>query len=165
MAERKQDREESQGRKEPRRARHVQFAEVVFSAFYGEASGEHLITPESTYSRGSTTGMYGEEGCTRALQDLADGDYVIDLRPLAEHPQLVSWVMRAPMASGQIEGSDIDRLPDEVRQAAGDMATGSAPPQLEGAFRFLALAAASRIFEPEEGAGPFDYVSAAYRAA
>ena len=36
--------------------------------------------------------MYGEEGCTRALQDLADGDYVIDLRPLAEHPQLVSWV-------------------------------------------------------------------------
>jgi hypothetical protein len=67
--------------------------------------------------------MYGEEGFTRALQDLADGDYVVDLRPLAEHPQLVSWVMRAPMASGQVEGLDIDRLPDEVRQAAGDMAT------------------------------------------
>jgi hypothetical protein len=39
MAERKQDREESQGRKEPRRARHVQFAEVVFSALYGKQAG------------------------------------------------------------------------------------------------------------------------------
>jgi hypothetical protein len=165
MAERKQGREESQRPKEPRRDRHVQFAEVVFSALYGEASGEHLITPESTYSRGSTTGMYGEVRRIHALQDLAEGGYVIDLRPLAEHPQLVSWVMRAPMASGQMEGSDIDRLPDEVRQATGDMATGSALPQLEGAFRFLGLAAASRIFEPEEGTGPFDYVSAPYRAA
>lgn len=164
MPERK-DREESQGRKEPRHDRRVLFAEVVFSAFYGEASGEHLITPDSEYVHGSTTGMYGEAGRARALQDLAEGGYVIDLRPLAEHPQLVSWVMQAPMANGQIEGDDIDRLPNEVRKAAGEMAIGTALPMLQGEFQDLALAAALRLFEPSDNsAGAFDKVSAQYRA-
>ena len=63
-----------------------------------------------------------------------------------------------------IEGDDIDRLPDEVRKAAGDIAR---PFGLEGAFRDVALAAASRAFEPIDytAAGTFDNVSAAYRAA
>ncbi len=42
----------------------------------------------------------------RALRDLADGGYVIDLRPLADHPKLTSWVFHAPMSDGRIAGVD-----------------------------------------------------------
>jgi len=134
----------------------------MFAAWTGEASGQHLITPESSYANGNTSGMYGEQGRERALRDLAEGGYVIDLRPLADHPQITTWVFQAPMSNGRIEGDEIARLPDDVRKAAGDMA---GPFGLQGAFQDLALLAAAKVGEPTDGgAGPFDKVSAAYRA-
>lgn len=49
-----------------------------------------------------------------------------------------------------------------MRKAAGDMA---GPFGLQGAFQDLALLAAAKVGEPTDGgAGPFDKVSAVYRA-
>lgn len=164
MAERKQESDGgSQRRKEARRERRAQFSLVTFAAWTEEASGQHLITPESEYASGSTSGMYGEAGRERALQDLAEGGYVIDLRPLAEHPQFTRWVFDAPLPDGRIEGEDIERLPDRVRHAAGEMA--ASPFGLQGAFHDLAIAAFARMGEPLDGStGMFDKVSAAYLA-
>ena len=144
----------------PERERRIQFSEVTFAAWTGEASGEHLFVPGG--NRGSTSGMYGEQGRERALSDLAEGGYVIDLRPLADHQQLTTWVFNAPMSNGRIEGDDINRLSDDVRKAASEMAQ---PFGLQGAFRDLALLAAAKVGEPVDGgAGAFDTVSAQYRA-
>ena len=152
--------QENTPRPTPERKRQILFSEITFAALTGEASGEHLLVPGG--NRGSTSGMYGDQGRERALRDLAEGGYVIDLRPLADHPQLTTWVFNAPMSNGRIEGDDIDRLPDDVRKAAGDMAS---PFGLQGAFRDLALLAAAKVGEPVDGgAGPFDTVSATYRA-
>src|SRR5579859_4775001 len=85
----------------PERERRIQFSEVTFAALTGEASGEHLFIPGG--NRGSTSGMYGEDGRERAVRDLAEGGYIIDLRPLVEHPQLTTWVFQAPMSNGRIE--------------------------------------------------------------
>ena len=142
--------------------RRIQFSEVTFAALTGEASGEHLVVPGG--NRGYTSGMYGEDGRSRAVRDLAEGGYVIDLRSLAHSPLIFKWVVQAPMPNGRIEGDDIDRLPDDVRKAAGEMALS--PFGLQGAFRDLALLAAAKIGEPADGgAGAFDNVSAQYRAA
>src|SRR5205814_9193973 len=125
--ERMTERKGGKGQKEhtsaptPERERHIQFSEVTFAALTGEASGEHLLVPGG--NRGSTSGMYGEEGRERALRDLAEGGYVIDLRPLADNPHIYRWVMQAPMSNGRIEGDEINRLPPDVRKAAGDMAS------------------------------------------
>lgn len=138
-------------------------AEVTFAALTNEASGEGLVTPGSGKGSWSISGMYGESGRLRALQMLAEGGYAIDLRPLAEHPDIAHWVLRSPMPDGRIEGIDIDRLPDEVRRAAADMA-----PFMGGDFQSLAFMMSARAGEPPSNtreAGPFDYVSAAYRAA
>ena len=96
----------------------------------------------------------------RAVADLADGGYIIDLRPLADHPKLTSWVFNQPMSNGRIEGNEIDRLSEDARKAAGEMVFG-----LEGAFKDLAMLAAAGMGKPEDGsAGGYDTVSAAYRA-
>ncbi len=142
--------------------RRIQFSEVTFAALTGEASGEHLLVPNG--NRGYTSGMYAEEGRSRAVRDLAEGGFVIDLRPLADNPQIFKWVVQAPMPNGRIGEDDIDRLSEDERKAAGEM--GRSPFGLQGAFRDLALLAAAKIGEPQDGgAGAFDYVSAQYRAA
>src|SRR5690242_57726 len=46
----------------------------------------------------------------------------MDLRPFADHPKITTWVYVAPISNGRIEGKDIDRLPENVRKAAADMA-------------------------------------------
>ena len=149
--------QERASRPTPERERRIQFSEVTIAAWTGEISGQHLYNPTSGYASGSTSGMHSLD---RAVADIADGGYVIDLRPLADHPQITTWVFRAPMSNGRIEGEEINRLSDDVRKAAGDMASG-----LGGAFQDVALLAAARIGEPVDGsAGAFDYVSAAYRA-
>ncbi|MHB8598391.1 MAG: hypothetical protein ACYDER_16430 [Ktedonobacteraceae bacterium] len=156
----RKDKRESTPAPTPERERHIQFSEVTFAALTGEASGEHLLVPGG--NRGSTSGMYSEQGSERALRDLAEGGYVIDLRPLAKHPHITTWVFQAPMPNGRVEGDDIDRLPDDVRKAAGEMAGTFG---LQGAFQDLALLAAAKVGEPVDGsAGAFDTVSAAYRA-
>ena len=119
--------------------RRIEFSLVRFSAWTDEASGEHLITPESEYAGGHTSGMYGEAGRERALRDLAEGGYVIDLRPLADQPEIVTWVTKAPLPNGRIEGTEVDRLPPEVRESAGGLA-----PLLDGEFQTLAAMAALR---------------------
>jgi hypothetical protein len=134
------------------------YAEVTIGALTGEISAEHLYDPPTQPYRGSTSHIWPLE---KALEDLVDGGYVIDLRPLADHPALFSWVYRAPMPNGRLEGHEIDRLSEEVRQCASGMAGG-----LQGDFQKLALLMANRIGEPiDESAGPFDSVSVAYRAA
>src|SRR5437899_1209657 len=92
---RKIQQENTQTGSTPERERQIPFSLVTFAAWTGEASGEHLFVPGG--NRGSTTGMYGEQGRERALRDLAEGGYVIDLRPLADHPHIASWVLRAPI--------------------------------------------------------------------
>ena len=168
MTERKpgkrQSKENQQGTQSraPERERRILFSEVTFAALTGEAGGVHLVVPGG--NRGYTSGMYGEDGRERAVRDLAEGGYVLDLRPLADNPLIFKWVVQAPMSNGRIEGNEIDRLPDDARKAAGEMA--SSPFGLQGAFRDLALFAAAGIGEPQDGSsGSFDHVSAAYRAA
>ena len=167
MTERKpgkrQSKENQQGTQSraPERERRILFSEVTIAAWTGGISGQHLFNPNSPSSRGSTSGMYSLD---RAVADLADGGYIIDLRPLADHPKLTSWVFDKPLSNGHIEGNEIDRLSEDARKAAGKMA--SSPFGLQGAFRDLALFAAAGIGEPQDGSsGSFDNVSAAYRAA
>lgn len=141
-----------------KRKRRVLYAEITIAAWTGSISATHLFDPTSPDSRGSTSGIWSLE---RALTDLAQGGYVIDLRPLAEHPKLSSWVFQAPIPNGQLQGDEIERLPESVRASARDMA-----PWLEGEYQWLASVAANRVGEPVNAsvAGPFDYVSAAYLA-
>ena len=95
------------------------------------------------------------------MNDLAEGGYVIDLRPLANHPQLYHWVFCSPMPNGHIEGDEIDRFSDKEREIASELLFG-----LEGDFQRVAELAVNRIGEPLDGsAGPFDYVSSTYLAA
>lgn len=134
------------------------YAEITIAALTGEISATHLFDPTQGHTcHGSTSGIWPLE---RALSDLVEGGYIIDLRPLAEHPQLVSWVFCAPMPNGQLEGDEKAALSDEVRQSAREMLPG-----LQGTFQQLALLIAIRAGEPMDGsAGPFDTVSASYRA-
>jgi hypothetical protein len=134
-----------------------QYAEITIAALTGEISATHFYNPPSQPYRGSTSGIWSLE---RALVDLVDGGYAIDLRPLADHPKIVSWVFRAPMPSGRIEGDDIDRLSDEARRFAGEMGYA-----FQGDFQALALLMSKRFGEPLDGlAGPFDYVFSSYLA-
>jgi hypothetical protein len=134
------------------------YAEIIIGALTGSISAQHLYDPPEHSSHGFTSCLWPLE---RALEDLTEGGYVIDLRPLADHPQLRSWVYQAPMSNGRLEGNEIDRFSDEERQAAQQMLSG-----LEGDFQKLAYLAAQRIGEPlDGGAGPFDAVSASCRAA
>ncbi|HVB24635.1 MAG TPA: hypothetical protein VNG51_22045 [Ktedonobacteraceae bacterium] len=158
----RKDKRESTPAPTPEQERRIQFSEVTIAAWTGEVSGQHLYDPRSGYASVSTSGMYGTNALQRALPDVAEGGYVIDLRPLADHPQITTWVFQAPMPNGRVEGDDIERFPDDVRKAAGEMA---GPFGLQGAFQDLALLAAAKVGEPVDGsAGPFDTVSAAYRA-
>ena len=145
-------------RSSSRRGKQTRYAEITLAALTGAISATHLCDPADPQSRGSTSGIWSLE---RALEDLAEGGYVIDLRPLAAHPQLLSWVLRAPLSNGRLEDEQIERLPDEVREAARDLM-----PWLGGAYQWLAFLAATRSGEPADGsAGPFDGVSAASLAA
>ena len=137
--------------------KHTHYAEVTIAAPTGKISGRHLSDPTSGYSGGFTTGIWSLE---KALANLADGGYVIDLRPLASHPDLIAWVYAAPLCNGHIEGEEIERFPQELRKTAEQMLPG-----LGGAFQQLAFLIAHKIGEPTDGsAGPMDEVSAAYRA-
>jgi hypothetical protein len=136
----------------------TRYAEIILAALTGTISATHLVDPAHPHSRGSTSGIWPLE---RALADLAEGGYVIDLQPLAAHPQLLSWVLRAPMPNGRLEDEEIERLPDEVREAARDLM-----PWPGGEYQWLAFLAATRAGEPADGsASPFDSVSAASLAA
>jgi hypothetical protein len=97
----------------------------------------------------------------RALVDLAEGGYVIDKRPLEDHPNLVSLVWLAPLANGRIEGNEIQRFSAAERESAAFMAN-----MFEGDFQCIAKAAAAGEFDPDDqkDAGGLDYVSASYLA-
>lgn len=139
---------------QPKRTRYV---EVTIAALTGEISGQHLYDPASGYASGSTSGIWTLE---EALVDLADGGYVIDLRPLASHPRLIAWFFAAPMPNGHIEGEDIERFSEELRKTTEQMLPG-----LGGEFQQLAFLITNKIGEPTDGsAGPMDSVSATYRA-
>jgi hypothetical protein len=131
------------------------YAEIVIG-ITGAVHGTGLYDPPTHNTRWSASNMW----LKKSLPELAEGGYVIDLRPLAEHPQIVSWVVNSPMSSGRLTG-DIERLPEKVRQAAGQMM-----PMLDGDYQRLAYMASEKIGEPEDSllAGPFDQVSAAYMA-
>jgi hypothetical protein len=135
----------------------ARYAEITIAALTGEISAEHLYNPPAQPYKGSTSGIWPLE---RALEDLADGGFVFDLRPLSDHPDIVSWAFLAPMPSGRIDGDDIDRLSNEARKSAGEMVDA-----LQGDFQKLAILASKRFGEPLDGsAGPFDYVSSTSRA-
>lgn len=152
----RRSREEQEQTWPSERRRRTTYAEITIAALTGEISATHLADPQ-TNIRGSTSGIWTLE---KALPDLAQGGYVFDLRPLAEHPKILSWVFQAPVSNGRIDGDDIDRLPDDVRAAARDLA-----PWMAGDFQRLALLIANRVGEPIDGEpGPFDAVSASYRA-
>lgn len=139
------------------RPKRPQYAEVTISASTGGIIGKHLCDPTSGYAGGYTSGIWPLE---KALADLAEGGYVIDLRPLAAHPDLVVWAFVAPLPNGRIEGEHIERFPEELRETAEQMLPG-----LGGEFQQLAFLIAHKIEEPTDGsAGPMDSVSAAYRA-
>ena len=131
---------------------------ITIAALTGEVSGVHLYDPGGMYARGGSI----EFRCNlqQALPDLAEGGYVCDLRPLAGHPHLTSWVARAPLPNGDIEGACIQRLPEPVRESASQMQAW-----LSDDFRAAATMMAANAGEPSDGsAGPFDHVSAAYLA-
>ena len=133
------------------------YAEITIAALTGEISAEHLYDPPTRPDRGNTSRIWSLDD---VLKDLADGGYVFDLRPLAENPNIYSWVVRSPLPSGRIDGDEIDRFSDDARRFAGEMAHA-----FEGDFQGLAFLASERHGEPLDGsAGPFDSVSAAYRA-
>ena len=134
----------------------VQYAEITIAAWTGEISAEHLYDPPSQPHRGSTSGIWYLE---HALEDLAEGGYVLDLRPLADHPHIASWAVRSPMPNGRIDGDDIDRLSDKARKAAGEMIDA-----FQGDLKKIAILASTSFGEPLDGtAGPFDYVSSTSR--
>lgn len=134
-----------------------QYAEITIAALTGEISAEKLFDPPRFSERGSLSHLWSLE---RVLNDLAEGGFVMDLRPLADHPNVGSWAYQSPMPNGRIDGDEIDRLPDGVRHSAQSMLAG-----LDGDFQHLAFLAAHAIGEPVNGsAGPFNSVSAAYRA-
>ena len=144
-------------RKKVSKQREPQYAEITIAALTGEVSAKEFYDPPTQPSRGSVSGIWSLE---RAWENLADGGYVIDLRPLAPHPKLFTWVYQAPMPNGCIEGNEIDRLSAGARESAGQMLYG-----LQGEYQQLAFLASKGIGEPIDGsAGPFDYVSASYRA-
>lgn len=152
----KRSEEEQEQIQSSEQRRRTTYAEITIAALTGEISATHLVDPQ-TPTRGSTSGIWTLE---KALPHLAQGGYVFDLRPLAEHPQLFSWVFQAPMPNGRIEGNDIDRFPEYIRVATRDLA-----PWMAGAFQDLALLIANGVGEPTDGgAGAFDMVSASYRA-
>src|SRR5437660_6057523 len=138
-------------RHQPKR---TQYAEVTIAALTGEISGQHLYDSTSGYASGSTSGIWTLE---EALADLADGGYIIDLRPLASHPRLIAWVFAAPLPNGRIEGEGIERFSEELRKATEQMLPG-----LGGVFQQLAFLITNNVGEPTDGsAGPMDSVSSA----
>jgi hypothetical protein len=156
-ADRRTNRNRTKEQSLPIKLEKARYAEITIAALTGEISAEHLYDPPAQPHKGSTSGIWPLE---RALEDLADGGFVFDLRPLADHPHIASWAVRAPMPSGRIEGDDIDRLSDEARKSAGEMVDA-----LQGDFQTLAILASKGFGEPLDGsAGPFDYVSSASRA-
>jgi hypothetical protein len=154
--DRRTNRNRTKEQRLPIKLEKTRYAEVTIAALTGEISAEHLYNPPPQPDIGSTSGIWPLE---RALENLADGGFVFDLRPLADHPNIASWAVRAPMPSGRIDGDDRDRLSDEAREAAGEMVDA-----LQGDFRTLAILASKRFGEPLDGsAGPFDYVSSTSR--
>jgi len=137
---------------------HKRYSEIRIAALTGEISADILIDDlESGVSRSVT---FQHPFLEQALPDLAEGGYVIDLRPLANHPKLTTWVWQAPMPSGRIAGEEINRFSDEMREAAQSMLPG-----MEGTFQDITRLVVKRVGEPDDGsAGPLDYVSAYYRA-
>ena len=135
------------------------YAELTVS-ITGAVSGTHLLSLEKHYS-GSTQTYNPLE---YLLPSLAEGGYVIDLQPLADHPQISTWSFVSPLPSGRIEGNEIQRLSEDARQFAADMAESEYG--FEGAFQVIAELISKRVGEDPEGnaPGPFDYVSAACRA-
>jgi hypothetical protein len=141
-----------------KRARRTRYAEVTIAALTGTISATHLFDPTNPESRASTSGIWPLE---HALEDLAPGGYVIDLRPLARHPKLTSWAIRAPIPNGRLEGDEIERFPEGVREEA----RGQTPALADG-YRWLTRLLATGAGEPADGsAGPFDGVSAESLAA
>jgi hypothetical protein len=134
-----------------------EYCEVVVGI--GGIRGEHLQPdPQKTRSEGTTSNLWPLE---KALSRLVDGGYVIDLMPLEANPQLASWVWSSPLSNGHVEGTDISRLPESVRESARQFFQMQF---LEGAFHQLAALASQPQPSGEEPAGPFDYVSSAYLA-
>jgi hypothetical protein len=125
-------------------------------AITGAVSGEGLYDPPAYTSKWSASNLW----LKKELAALARGGYIIDLRPLAEHPKVISWVHRCPLPDGRIEGEDVDRFPERVRESSAELAGA-----LDREFQLLAVMMATKFGESEDGvAGPFDKVSAAYLA-
>jgi hypothetical protein len=122
----------------------------------GWVSGTHLLCPEQPYH--GHTRSYGS--LEDMLPSLVQGGYVIDLRPLAEHPRIVEWVVLSPMSSGYLEGDDLLHLSDEACQFGALMAQQG----FDGAFQTLATST-TRADASRKKPGALDYVSSAYLAA
>jgi hypothetical protein len=132
------------------------YAEITIAALTGEISATCVRQPGHS-SPASVSGIWRFE---RALPRLAEGGYVIDLRPLKEDQNLIRWVLAAPLPSGDIEGDEIDRLPEDVRRAAVMMF-----PFMEKDFHrigFLMAVGYGKAVDRSPGA--FDRVSSAVRA-
>lgn len=128
-------------------------ASITIAALGGhQVSASGLVNDEHPNRCSVTTYTTGDEGMQRLLPDLADGGYVVDLRPLEHHKDLVHWVFGCPMANGVLGEETLSPCPGEVRKSALRMA-----PWLEGEFQAAALLTAT-------GQMNFDYCTEDYRA-
>lgn len=133
------------------------YSEITLAALTGEISTQCLYDPPTYPHRAHVSGIWKLE---TAIERLCEGGYVIDLRPLCGHPDIYKWAVAAPMPDGRLTGDEIDHLDEGTRRSAWSMMPG-----LVGEFQTMALLMAAKTFQPIDGeAGPFDYVSAQYRA-
>jgi len=93
--------------------KHTQYSKITVAAWTEEIPGTHLYNPEGMHGRGGSTRPYQ---LSYAVKDLAEGGYIIDLRPIADNENITHEVFQAPMPNGDIEKNDIDRLPESVRE-------------------------------------------------
>lgn len=93
-----------------------------------------------------------------ALASLVEGGFVIDQRPLIGNPHLADWALAAPLSNGKLTGTEVERFPPIVREAARQLLM-----ELGGTFNTDTFLAATS--EPVDGSdGAFTLVSAEYLA-
>jgi hypothetical protein len=76
----------------------VRYAMITISVLGNAIYGDVLIDPSSPGSSGQQEITSLDVG----LLDLAEGGYVIDLRPLEKHPQVSRWITDEPYFNGDL---------------------------------------------------------------
>ena len=143
--------------KNPEKEQRTQYVLIRIGAWTGTITAEHKYIPDSMFGRGGYTSGYYLDSM---LSSLVDGGYVVDETPLADDPNIVSYITKSPLCTGELEGNEIERLPEAVRDSARSIGGF-----MEGDFQTLASMMALEYGESSDNsAGMFDRVSAEYLA-